>query len=755
VTLALLVAACGGSSKTPIGTLADVGFRPSPNGFAFQNYGDTLPNGSIPTNLTVDGLRTMFGDGVCASDLFGKCTLNPQAQAWLNSTDAAMAGGHCYGFSVLAELLWQQKLNAEKFGAPVTPRLAIDGNQDLQSQIAYDWALQLLTSVQSKRVAGTPNQVLAKLRNVLKSHPSDTYTVTIWKRDGTGGHAVTPYEVVNKGGGHFEVLIYDNNWPDMTRAISFDTKADTWSYNASINPNEPDELYQGDAKSKTISLEPTAPGLGTQRCPFCGKVPSSGAARPAGAVEAIYLVGGVTNRANLVVTDRNGHQLGAVNGTLVDQIPGASFAPVISSPTWTNKMTPYFYVPANQTYTFSLSGTGMTRPDTETLGLIGPAFNLSVDDIQMRPGDRDSLVADSYGTGFSYTASRAKSVTAQIGASDQAADYGFRIDGLSSQPGGTVSMNLPGESGSLTMGNDGTSQDSKLDLSMIRYTPQGAQVFGHDGIMLAGGDSEQLQFGRWTHAGQGIPLLTDHEGQQSTITLADQPGSSAAVSGAATVAGATGPAGPPGATGRAGSPGATGAVGPPGSTGPQGVAGSAGSSGRAGPQGPAGPAGAQGRTGPVGPPGPLGATGPAGPAGVTGAWQGTLTGGPVFVGGSDMSVVSTPSLPPGRYAVFADLTFLATGPAASSLGSEEKQLACWVSTRGAALKNQDGVREAQGIGAAAQGLTVNDVLTATASPDRIVLVCTLSGAGRPEADRTVEVTHASIIALPVASVSKR
>jgi hypothetical protein len=43
---------CGGSSKTPLGTIADVGFRPGPNGFSFQNYGDTLPNGAIPTNLT-------------------------------------------------------------------------------------------------------------------------------------------------------------------------------------------------------------------------------------------------------------------------------------------------------------------------------------------------------------------------------------------------------------------------------------------------------------------------------------------------------------------------------------------------------------------------------------------------------------------------------------------------------------------------------------------------------------------------------
>jgi hypothetical protein len=47
---------------------------------------------------------------------------------------------------------------------------------------------------------------------VLKPHPSQTYTVVFWTRDGSGGHAVTPYQV-NQGCGMFEVMIYDNYWP--------------------------------------------------------------------------------------------------------------------------------------------------------------------------------------------------------------------------------------------------------------------------------------------------------------------------------------------------------------------------------------------------------------------------------------------------------------------------------------------------------------------------------------------------------------
>jgi hypothetical protein len=44
-------------------------------------------------------------------------TLIPEARAWLDSTNKAMAGGHCFGLSVLAELLWLKQVNASTLGA--------------------------------------------------------------------------------------------------------------------------------------------------------------------------------------------------------------------------------------------------------------------------------------------------------------------------------------------------------------------------------------------------------------------------------------------------------------------------------------------------------------------------------------------------------------------------------------------------------------------------------------------------------------
>jgi hypothetical protein len=209
--------------------------------------------------------------------------------------------------------------------------LAIDNNATLQSTIAQGWVYQTLDSVQSKRITGSPNKILHELRKVLTPHPSETYTATIWKSDGTGGHAVTPYEVQYKGNGQYQVLIYDNNWPGQTRAIAFDTNEDSWSYDAAANPSDPTELYQGDADTKTISLSPASPGQGVQPCPFCGTVPSNGStAGTTGATKrkgtaTIYLMGSATNHSHVLVTDHAGHRLGYVNGKLVNEIPGAQY----------------------------------------------------------------------------------------------------------------------------------------------------------------------------------------------------------------------------------------------------------------------------------------------------------------------------------------------------------------------------------------------------------------------------------------------
>jgi hypothetical protein len=505
--------------------VADSGFRPAPNGFTFQNYGDTLDNGAVPTNLTPADMKAMFGDAVCADAAIGKCDLTPEAQAWMDQTNQEMADGHCFGFSVAADLVWQDKVNTSAYGASTINGLAIENNTDLQSTIAEGWTYQLLDSVQAKRITGSPNHILDELEKLLKPHPSETYTVVIYKSDGTGGHAVTPYQVDYKGNGQYQVLIYDNNWPGQTRAISFDTSKDTWSYDAASNPSDPSELYQGDAKTNTISLFPTSPGQGTQPCPFCGTVPANGSkAGTTGAARTamIYLTGSATNHSHVLITNAAGQHLGYVNGQLVNQIPGAHYVLLASDQDWKNRLEPILYVPANVAYSITLDGAPLTGPDTESIGIIGPSWHIAISAIPMHPGDKDTLTVDPNATSLTYHTNRAVSPTIAASVSDTRAHYAFVIAGVSDQPGSTLNLHVPAEGGSLIITNTGSTGTSRVNLQVTRETEQGVQNFSHDNIPIAGADTAELRFGNWTNPSGGIPLVTTHNGQPTTQILTNQ-----------------------------------------------------------------------------------------------------------------------------------------------------------------------------------------------------------------------------------------
>lgn len=120
---------------------------------------------------------------------------------------------------------------------------------------------------------GTPTNFLDVLSaNLQDEDATDRYVVAFWRRDGKGGHAVTPYAVENKGGGIFWVHVYDNNYPnDFNRRIKIDRNANTWVYEgAAINPSAPPSTYEGDAQTRSLHLWSTFwSGNTLKQCSFC------------------------------------------------------------------------------------------------------------------------------------------------------------------------------------------------------------------------------------------------------------------------------------------------------------------------------------------------------------------------------------------------------------------------------------------------------------------------------------------------------
>ena len=167
--------------------------------------------------------------------------------------------------------LLQRQRSTSTTTAPTQPlELPIDGNEPLQGEIAERFIYQVLPSVLSQP---GPRHADRRPRGAAARRCRPARSSTRWAStcaDRTGGHAITPFAVEDKGDGQFAILVYDNNFPGATRAVEVDTNEDTWSYVASTNPDEQSALYEGDARSDTLELDPLSPGARVPRpCPFC------------------------------------------------------------------------------------------------------------------------------------------------------------------------------------------------------------------------------------------------------------------------------------------------------------------------------------------------------------------------------------------------------------------------------------------------------------------------------------------------------
>lgn len=505
------IGASGEGSFDTSGTyVADLGFRPDFDGFSFENYGGDIP----VTNLTAADLRRMFGDQVCASLQGDGCILTPAGTQWMEQLNQSMSGGHCEGMAVLSNLFYTKKLDAANFGAESVPELQIDGNPPLQREIAYWFTTQATEPARQGIVQQTPSGVLNTLMTAFEAGPqgSETYAVGFYKRDRTGGHAVTPYAVEDRGDGIYWIMIYDNNYPGAARAIEVDTNADTWRYSGSTNPSEPADEYEGDAETFSLELAAIEPRLDQQLCPFCdadagGRTPGLGA--QATTFNEVWLDGD----ANLLITDLEGRSIGFKDGNFVNEIPGArSNANKFGVDVWDIKAEPVYYIPTDIDFTISIDGSELTEPANSTVTFIGPGYVLEVSDIMLEPGQVDILDIAPDGSLLSYSTTSNETPVMLVGIETDAADYLFAVQGYEMESGEALNLALNTQEGWLSLDSIDNTASALYSLLVAKYDDQGEQVFGADDVALDPDDVIYVDYLKWAGNGQPMELDVDRGG---------------------------------------------------------------------------------------------------------------------------------------------------------------------------------------------------------------------------------------------------
>ncbi len=372
--------------------VASIPFDPAVNGFAFQNYGFIAG-----TELGTQAMRELFGNVVCATAPSDSCTLTPAAQQWAAQVTAAMAGGHCYGFSMTALRFFDHNLDPSTFGGSDVYGLGLSAS--LQQTIAADWATQALSDVDAQWQQYTPAGIVKALEQHFANPSSGYYTLLMSNgQSGAGeeGHAITPIGIADGGSGHFQILVYDNNYPGTTRAVDIDTNANNWQYTVSVNPSAGSEVWSGQGEGNPLELVPVSTTEHSHPCPFCNAVGTTGR-------ETISLGGNPVAHAHLLIKASGGREIGFVHRRFYNHFPGATVLRPSLNSIWKTSPEPIYEIPAGVKVTVTLSGGDPNGLDAAQIGITGPGFGETVADLVPTSRSATAVTVPSGGTSLAIT----------------------------------------------------------------------------------------------------------------------------------------------------------------------------------------------------------------------------------------------------------------------------------------------------------------------------------------------------------------
>lgn len=508
--------------------IADNGFRPWVDGLGFENYGNDVG----PQNMTPAEVEDIFGSQVCESGTGVDCQLTPTAAKWMEVENERMAGGHCMGFSVTVNQFYDQVRDPADYGGGDPVEIPVQDNVDLQSLIAENWTFQDLPTVQEAQVTGAPTDILQALVDSLNDPNGELYTIAIFKRDGTAGHAITPFGVEDHGDGTYSILVYDNNFPGVMRAIDVDANEDTWSYVGGPDPSNTDELYEGDAGTQSLSLFPTSPGNDLQPCPFCSgegvdpNDPSTGSVLGAAAqYDEIALNGNPLNHAHLVLEDADGNVSGFVDGKIVNEIPGVRIQKTLASQNWRGAPEPTYLVPKDTEITATIDGSGLVKSDRETITLIGSGLYAEVDDVVVTRGSKNVIEFQGGNTGLIFHTDPKQDQTPILSAAIQEGEkfYIFSATALGVKGGSVLTEYFEQDTGAFAIDTEGSKggAEAQYVLVGIRSTAQGDSTWSTENLHIPQGQLAIVLYRKLGAQTANVPVYTA-TADGNTITSSKQ-----------------------------------------------------------------------------------------------------------------------------------------------------------------------------------------------------------------------------------------
>ena len=196
-----------------------------------------------------------------------------------------------------------------------------------------------------------------------------------------GGHALTPFAVLDRGNGQFDIAVYDSNIPNQMRAVHVDTVGNTWQYQGAIDPTSANALSWDSAQPKTSMLFGSIDNsVKVQNCVFCQNNSSQSvvsfspvASNNAGLYDNIKLLTAngqpLDPKAYVVIPSTNPTVGGLVQGPVLRVNYGTAYAISISGAAVENRQ-PFAVTVVGKGSTQSVS-LGAITPDTSAQVTVG------------------------------------------------------------------------------------------------------------------------------------------------------------------------------------------------------------------------------------------------------------------------------------------------------------------------------------------------------------------------------------------------
>jgi hypothetical protein len=323
---------------------------------------------------------------------------------------------------------------------------------------------------------------------------------------------LTPFAVKDVGSGRYQILVYDNNYPDQIRMIEVDRNSESWTYQGATNSDEPESTYEGDANSLTLQLEPVYAQLVMQNCTTCNQ-------------EACQIW--VEGEASILIVDDRQRMLGFVDGRQINEIPGAKVIYPLTEEE--SDISPVYIMPLLENFRVILQGTNPDEQVTTNLTILAPEYVISVEDIILEPGQSDvvavnplqSLQEDQTTTTVDYSPGGQESPTLTVGALDNDTNYLFAVTGHDLQDGMVLETAINLDADAFGFGHTNSSQSYIYDVAVARIDESGEQVFGHEGVKIEADCVAQMQYGNWTGNQSPMPMTLLCGEETETIDLED------------------------------------------------------------------------------------------------------------------------------------------------------------------------------------------------------------------------------------------